>query len=284
MGMRKWLKSGWLFARKWMKETENSKMEQPSHNKDEQDPSEQNQSEQNKRDESKSRIYDNAVNGAESALVVVVFLVFYNLLDLRWAIGATTLSSLWFTYSRYRRGKSIGKVLPIATALIVGRGIAGIITDSRDVYFGIGIGVSVAFGVALAISALIRKNLLALAVPYFFDFPEHVKKHDLYISTLNRLAYFIGVYYVVKAGFDVWLLDISSTNQFVIIRTIVGWPLGLAVFWGSVGYAARRLAKIPNWEGFRVMMERQAEIYKEAFSNRFSRASRFARRQKEVNN
>ncbi len=221
-----------------------------------------------------NKYQDNVLNGLESFLVVTVFLIAYNLLDLRWAIGITSLASLWFVYSRYRRGKIIGIFLPLITLFIIARGLVGILTDSEDVYFGIGIASGVGFGIALAASALIRKNLLALAVPYFFDFPEMVKAHRIYMEVLNRLAYILGVYYVAKAGFDLWIYTNNSVNNYLIIKTLVGWPLGLIVFWSCVGYAARKFSKIPRWEGFIVMMERQTVIYKEAIYIRFQQTFR----------
>ena len=220
---------------------------------------------------------DNALNGVESVLVVLTFIILFRFLNLEWAIGGTTVASLWFTYSRYRRGVNIGKFLPIIVLSIVARGVIGIIFGF-EVYTRVGIALGALVGIILIISALIKRNLLLMAVPYFFDFSDPVKNHKIYIRTLNTLAIALGIYYVLKAGFDFWLYEVSITEDgkvvkgvegYVIIKFIVGWVLGLIIFWGCVAYAAIKFVKIPNFEGFLTMLERQTTVYSNAIKERF---------------
>ncbi len=220
------------------------------------------------------KIGRSALNGMESLVVGGLFLIFYNILNLIWAISVTTAASVWFTYSRYRRGVLIGKLLPIVAIFFIGKGLAGIITGSEDVFFLIEIGQGAAVGLVLIVSVFLKRNLLLPAIPYIFDFSPETKAHPIYKKTLNTIALAVGGYFVVKVSFDFWLLDVtSSANIFKIVKTGMGWAGGLAIFWGSILYAAKRFAKIPNFEGFAVLIERHAEIYKDALRDRF----RFAR-------
>lgn len=210
-----------------------------------------------------------ALNGVESILVVALFLLFYNFLNLTWAIVAATVASLWLVYSRHRRGIPIGKFLPIIATLIIARGILGIVTDNEDIYFGAGIAQAGAVGLVLMGSVWFRRNLLVVAAPYLFDFTAPVQKHPVYSKTLDHLAYIAGTYYILKAGFDFWLLlETDSANRYVIIKTLVSWPLGILLFWGCLFYAAKKFTAIPSFEGFASLMERQGVIYKEAIHDR----------------
>ena len=215
--------------------------------------------------ESSSQTKESLVSGLEGFLVITLFLVFYNTLDLKWGIAMATAGSLFVVISRFRRGAAIGKFLPIVTVLIVVRGVLGIVTDSENFYFGFGIAQRVAFVIVLLVSVLIGKNLVATAASYLFDFKPEIKVHPVYKHTLNRLAYVACIYYLIIAAFDTWLLANSSVNGYVLLKTAVSWPLGLAAFWGSVGYASKKFSQIPGWEGFMVMMERQAHSYAAIF-------------------
>lgn len=214
---------------------------------------------------------ERASKAFESLIVVGVFLIFYNTpLGLAWAIGASTFTSLWFLYSRYKRGVALGKLLLIFALLFILRGVLGIVFDSEQVYFGVGILQGALVGVVFIGSVIIKRNMLVVAVPYVFDFKPEVQRHPVYAKTLNSLAVMLGSYYIVKAAFDLWLLDITgdSANRFLIIKTIIGLPLSLVVFFGCISFAAKRFASIKEFEGFANLMERQTEIYKGALHNR----------------
>lgn len=219
--------------------------------------------------------FDRTLKALESVLVLVAFLLFNSIFGLTYAIAISTLVSLWFLYSRYKRGIDIGKFLPILALLIVFRGFLGVLFNSATIYFRVSFIQGALVGVVLIVSAALNRNLLTVAAPYLFDFTQETQKHPIYQTTMRTLAILIGAYFILKAALDSWLLDTlvdsadnSGANAFLGIRTLIGFPLAAAVFLGCVGFAAKRFAAIPEFEGFASLMERQAAIYKGALGER----------------
>ena len=121
----------------------------------------------------------------EALFPLFAFIVVNRLFSLLWAIVVATLWSLKITFQRYRNGYPIGRFLPIVTIGIIARGVVGIITDSEAVYFGIGIGIKASVGVALIVSALLRKNLLAIYAPLLLGFQEEITSFVEHLVTPN---------------------------------------------------------------------------------------------------
>lgn len=221
------------------------------------------------------------MSGLDSLMPALLFLLFNRFFGLGWAIGAATVWSLRVIWSRRRKQIPIGRVLPLVAGFVVARGIIGIITDSEAVYFGLGIASKFAIGLGVAIAAKIGRNVLAIAVPYVFDFSEEVRSHPIYVAALDRIAYVAGLYYVVSAGFDIWLYNNNSVEGYIIIRMMVNWPLGIAVFWGCVAYLTRRLRQVPEFPGLYKLLEQRAEQVELKWERR--RQERELRRQSKHN-
>ncbi len=161
---------------------------------------------------------------------------------------------------RKRRGSPIGKFLPLLLVYLVVRGALGIIFDSEDVYFGIGIGTKVVIGLALIGSVLVGKPLMDRLVPLVFPFDDATKQHRIYRSTMTHLTLLGAAFELVSSVWDVWLLANSSVTGYVLIRFLVGTVLGIVVFVGAFFYAQRRLDKIPGFEGLFKMLERMSTL------------------------
>lgn len=198
-------------------------------------------------------------NLAESLMPVVLFIGANRMLGLGWAIGLVTAWSVFSMARRRQRGLPIGKFLPILTVLIVGRGIIGILTDNEDVYFGLGIAGKFAVGGALIAMVVARRNYLARLLPKVFGFDSATQAHREYRIAVDHLALAGGVYYVLSAGFDVWLLQNASVDGYVLIRFLVNWPTGMVVVLAGMAYLARRLARIPGFPGLLTVMESHVE-------------------------
>jgi len=194
----------------------------------------------------------------DSVMPVLLFIVLNKTLGLGWAIAGATVWSVKAAISRRRRGLAIGKMLPLITAFLVARGIVGIITDSEAVYFGIGIGTKIALGLALVGSVVIGRDVVGWAAPFLFGFDAETQRHPIYRSTTRIITLVAALFEFVSATFDIWLFNNSSTNQYVLIRFIVSWPLGMIVILGSLAFAARRFAAIPGFPGVLALLEAQA--------------------------
>jgi len=212
---------------------------------------------------------DNGLSaGLDSLMPAVLFLIFNRFWGLAWAIGAATAWSLKVVFTRKRKNIPLGKLFPIVAGFVLARGIIGIVTDSEAIYFGIGIASKFAIGLGVAVSAMIGRNVLAIAAPYVFEFPEKVKNHAVYKSALDRIAYAAAVYYTLSASFDIWLYNNNSVEGYIIIRLIVNWPLGLVVFWGCVAYLVYRLRQVPEFPGLYKLLEQRAEVVEQAWAQR----------------
>jgi hypothetical protein len=162
------------------------------------------------------------------------------------AIAGATIWSLKVTYVKHRRGQRIGWLLPITTLYLIIRGTIGIVTDSRAAYFGIGIGTKAAIGLALIGSVVIGKGVGVMYAHRVLPFPDNVRAHRIYRSTLNQLTVLAGCYEIASAGWDIWLYNHSSKSGFILIRMLVSWVSAFVVMFGAIFYADWRLKRIPG--------------------------------------
>jgi hypothetical protein len=193
--------------------------------------------------------------GLDSVISVAAFMIANRLGGLGWAIAASTTWSLKAAITRRRKGMAIGKLLPITTAVLLIRGIVGIVTDSKAIYFGSGIAIQAAIGLGLIISALIGRSVIGEIAPRVLPFPPHVAAHPLFRSTMARLTIVAGVYELTKSGWDVFIYNNASTNGFVLMRFLAGWLTGVIAITGSIIWADRRLKRIEGFDGMLPMLE-----------------------------
>lgn len=195
----------------------------------------------------------------DSVVAVALFVVFDRVAGLPFAIGAATLWSVKAAVVKHRRHERLGWLLPITTVYLVVRGVIGIVTDSRAVYFGISIATKYAIGLALIGSVLIGRGLLRTYAPKLFEFPLHVITDPIYISTMNRLTIGAGIYEFASATSDIWLYNNAPKGGYVLIRILVNWVSAFVAIFGAIIYADSRLKKIPNFPGLLALAEATLE-------------------------
>ncbi|WP_419917873.1 hypothetical protein [Candidatus Poriferisocius sp.] len=186
---------------------------------------------------------------------IVLFLVLNSLVSLFWAIVAMTLWAIKAQVSRHRRGLPQGKVMPIIVVYLLVRGTLGIIYDSGEVYFGIGIGVKALAAVVLVISVLIRRNLVSYAFSFLLPLLDHIKSLPEYRRAMNRIALGVALVVFASVGFDTWLLRNASINKFVFIRMGTNWGASMATFLVIGFYLDRSLRRIPGFPGLMPLLE-----------------------------
>lgn len=165
---------------------------------------------------------------------------------LRLAVAGSTLWAIKLGVDRRRRGEPLGRFVPILTAAIIARGVAGIITDSETVYFGLGIAGKFAFAAVLIGSALIGRPLAALGAPMLLAATDEMQKHPIWRSTMAIITVIGGLYYLASASLDVVLLQRNSIEGFVLLRFLANWPLSLAAILLALAVAQIRLPRIPG--------------------------------------
>lgn len=188
---------------------------------------------------------------------IVLFLVLNSAFGLIPAIVAMTLWAVKAQVSRYRRGLPLGRVMPIVVVYLLIRGTLGIIYDSEEVYFGIGIGAKTLAAAALLASAAMKRNGAGYALPYLVPFDHDTKSHPEYRAATRRVSIAVSLVVFASAGFDTWLLQNASINKFVLIRMGVNWGLSILTIVAAGLYLDRRLRRIPNFPGIMPLLERR---------------------------
>ncbi len=188
---------------------------------------------------------------------IVLFLVLNSAFGLAPAIVAMTLWAVKAQISRFRRGLPLGRVMPIIVVYLLIRGTLGIVYDSEDVYFGIGISAKALAGLALLVSAVMRRNATGYALPYLVPIDRDTKTHPEFRAATQRVSVAVALVVFASVGFDTWLLQNASTNKFVLIRLGVNWGASVATILGAGVYLDRRLRRIPGFPGMMPLIERR---------------------------
>ena len=184
---------------------------------------------------------------------VVLFLVFYNLVNTEVAVIAATAWSVKAAYSRRRRGLPIGKWLPAITAYLLVRATISIAVErelvdfgvsSEAVYFGIGIGTKMLVGLAAAATILVGKPFALWAVRYLADFPEAVRSNPRFVATLRDVTWVVAFYEIGSSVWDIWLFNNSGVTIFLITRQIVNFVAAFVLIFLTLAYVDRRFSKI----------------------------------------
>ena len=204
----------------------------------------------------------------DSIVSVAIFLALRKIAGLPWAIGAATAWSLKAIYAKHRKGQSIGWLLPVTTVYLIVRGTISIIYDSEDVYFGIGIGTKFLIGLGIIGSVVIGRGLLATYAHRILPFPDEVRAHRIYRSTMNHLTIFAGVYELASGLWDIWLYNHSSTSGFVVIRLLSNWVATFVAIFGAIFYLDVRLKRIPGFGGLLELAESVMEGSDKSKTNR----------------
>ncbi|MCY3924041.1 MAG: hypothetical protein OXG52_00795 [bacterium] len=197
--------------------------------------------------------------GYDTLLAVAAFVALFRFWGLGPAIGAITVASVLSGILRVRHGVGVGKLLPLVTVCVIARGIVGIVTDSDDIYFGIGIGYKFAIAAALALSAPLNMNPAVELVARTLGLPSAVRSHEAYRSAVDRVVVAFGLLLGSAAGFDIWFLGVTDPDQYVLFRYLINWPLYVTFTALSLAFLSRRLARIPGFPGIMNLLEQQAE-------------------------
>ena len=184
---------------------------------------------------------------------VVLFLVFYNLVNTEVAVIAATAWSVKAAYSRRRRGLPIGAWLPAITGYLLVRAAISIAVErelvdfgvsAEAVYFGIGIGTKMLVGVAAAVTILAGRPFMVWAARRFLRLPEAVQSHPDFVSTMRNVTWVITVYEVGSAVWDFWLYNNAGVSLFLVTRQVVNFVAAFLLIFATLLYVDRRFSKI----------------------------------------
>lgn len=191
----------------------------------------------------------------DSVAPVAIFLLLNRFAGLGWAVAGATVWGVQATVRRGRRGEAIGKFLPLLIIYLLVRGVIGIITDSEDVYFGIGIATKAAIGLGLIGTVILRRSFLSQVLPMVLPFKSETIKHKVFSRVMAQMTVALGFYQILTSVWDVWLYRQTSVDGYVIIRTLVGFPAGFVASLIAIFYIDRSLRRADGFKGFVDLLE-----------------------------
>lgn len=155
-------------------------------------------------------------------------------------VAATALSIALIVYRR-SRGQQIGWLLPISLGYVVVRGVAGVMTGSENVFFGFGVATSAAVALAVAASAFTRHPVAGYLLPLVVRYRHLSMDHPLYRRVAAQITLVWAIAELSLTAWEAWHLSNVSGSEFLIDRTLVGWPVMGAVIFFLIFYTRFRL-------------------------------------------
>ena len=185
----------------------------------------------------------------DSVLPIALFIGLERAWGLAAGVAGATLWSIKVVLGRRRRGEEVGRYLPILVAYLAVRAIVGIATDSDAVYFGIGIGTKAAVGAALVGTVVVGRPFLVRYAHLAVPFDRATRDHPRYRQVMGHLTVALGCYQFLTSAWDIWLFNQTSASGYVLIRFIVGWPIGTLASMVAIFWADRALRRVPGYPG-----------------------------------
>lgn len=156
-------------------------------------------------------------------------------------IVAASVASATLVVMRRRRGRRLGVVLPASVAYVVLRAIAGIITDSPQVFFGLSLALSAATALGIAATAWTARPAATLVIPAVVRYRDRTIAHPLYRRVAAQLTVAWAAAELAVTAWEATHLAHATAAQFVVTRTFVGWPLMAAWICVLIFYLRFRL-------------------------------------------
>lgn len=155
-------------------------------------------------------------------------------------VAATVLSIALIVYRRGRR-MAIGWLLPISLAYVVVRGIAGVLTGSENVFFGFGVATSAAVALAVGATAFTRHPVAGYLLPLVVRYRHLSIDHPVYRRVAAQITVAWAIAELCLTAWEAWHLSNVSGSEFLIDRTLVGWPVMAVVIFFLIFYVRFRL-------------------------------------------
>ncbi|MEM9202280.1 MAG: hypothetical protein AAGC53_11490 [Actinomycetota bacterium] len=202
----------------------------------------------------------------DQLMPVVLFFVLYNVWDIIPAVLAATAWSIKAAIGRRRRGLAIGWWLPTVSIYLIVRAAITVAVDqdvidfgvsSEAVYFGIGFATKFLIGIAVAVTIIIGRPVLAWAIPMVISLPRAVLDDPRYLRTMANASWIIVFYEVGSAIWDVWLYNNSGFNLFFLARSGSNFVFAFICITAGLMYIDRGLEPIEEYPGIAELLEGQ---------------------------
>lgn len=182
----------------------------------------------------------------DALVPVALFLSINSMAGLGWAMGLASGWAAGLVIARRRAGRAAGPLVWFSLGYVLLRGAAGIITGSDAVYFGPGIANNFVIAAIFAVSVLVRRPIVGAIATIFYPFPDDVRRHPAYRRAFGRLTLAWAAFQLLTGVLQIALLATTTTNTYILVRSLVSWPLGIALFVYSLRYPRTAFAREPD--------------------------------------
>jgi intracellular septation protein A len=194
----------------------------------------------------------------DAVVPVALFLVLNVAAGIVAAMLAATAWAIAIGVWRMVHERRTGVLIWIGLAYVLARGAAGVLTQSKVVFFGPGVAQTGLIGLVFLVSVILRRPAVGYIAPIIYPFQDYVRRHPAYRRAFSRLTLIWASYLLAKVALDVWLLTSLSASMFVLVRSIVSWPILLGLFVFSLRYPRRVFRREPDLVPYVEAAERQA--------------------------
>jgi hypothetical protein len=166
-----------------------------------------------------------------SLLPTGVFLVFDDRAGLAAGMIAASITTVMLLVLRSKGRAGIGVLLPVSLAFVVVKAVAGVVTDSPVVYFGVGIALSALVAVAVGATAFTKRPAASYAIPLVTPYRHLSPDHPVYRRVSAQVTAVVALAELGVTTWEAWHLATSTASEFVVTRTLMAWPvMGIVVF------------------------------------------------------
>jgi len=192
-----------------------------------------------------------------SLLPTAVFLLVDGWLGLVPAmIGASALTVVLIVVRRIA-GRRIGVLLPLTLSYVVVKAVAGVITQSHEVYFGAGVALSALIALAVGATAFTQRPVASYLIPLVTPYRRLTPDHPVYRRVAAHVTIVWALVELGIAGWEGWHLTVASASEFVIMRAFGPWmAMGVLIFF-LIFYIRFRLDR---YESALAREERRAQV------------------------
>ena len=163
-----------------------------------------------------------------------------------WAMAVATAWAAGLALLRLIRRQRTGIVVWIALAYVLVRGTAGILTQSKVVFFGPAVVQTGLIGLVFLASVIAGRPAVGYIAPIVYPFQNFVREHPAYRRAMTHLTLMWATYLLAHVVLDVWLLKSVSASAFLVIRSAISWPMLLVLFVISLRYPQRVFRRVPE--------------------------------------
>lgn len=166
-----------------------------------------------------------------SMLPTGVFLVFDGWFGLAAGMIAASITTVVLLVLRRSGSAGIGILLPISLGFVVVKAVAGVVTESPEVYFGAGIALSALVAVAVGATAFTKRPAASYAIPLVTPYRHLSPDHPVYRRVSAQVTAVVALAELGMTTWEAWHLTVSTASEFLATRTLMAWPvMGVVIF------------------------------------------------------